>query len=279
MVEFVNTQVPELSIYALNRSGGTLELMKKLLAHDFPVIIEEGYDPEPARLGWMGHYLLLTGYDDGAGVFITNDSYLGPNMQYTYDHVQTFWQHFNYTYIVLYRLDRHQELMDLLGDDADEYQNIVNAREIARAEAVADQSDKFAWFNMGTNFVKLAQLEMERGNEDIAMERYANAAVAYDMARNLGLPWRMLWYQFGPFEAYYHVERYSDMIALAQNNLDDGGGQYVEETFYYGGLAREGLGELERAMSNYNAALSFNPNFSPAQLARDTLQEELTTGG
>jgi hypothetical protein len=69
------------------------------------------------------------------------------------------------------------------------------------------------------------------------------------------------------------------MIALAQNNLDDGGGQYVEETFYYGGLAREGLGELERAMSNYNAALSFNPNFSPAQLARDTLQEELTTGG
>jgi hypothetical protein len=150
MVEFVNTQVPELSIYALNRSGGTLELMKKLLAHDFPVIIEEGYDPEPARLGWMGHYLLLTGYDDGAGVFITNDSYLGPNMQYTYDHVQTFWQHFNYTYIVLYRLDRHQELMDLLGDDADEYQNIVNAREIARAEAVADQSDKFAWFNMGS---------------------------------------------------------------------------------------------------------------------------------
>jgi hypothetical protein len=149
----------------------------------------------------MGHYLLLTGYDDGAGVFITNDSYLGPNMQYTYDHVQTFWQHFNYTYIVLYRLDRHQELMDLLGDDADEYQNIVNAREIARAEAVADQSDKFAWFNMGTNFVKLAQLEMERGNEDIAMERYANAAVAYDMARNLGLPWRMFWYQFGPFEA------------------------------------------------------------------------------
>lgn len=279
MVEFVNTQVPELPVFALNRSGGTLELVKSLLANNFPVIIEEGYDPEPHDKGWMGHYLLLTGYDDSAGVFITQDSYLGANKQYSYDHIAEFWQHFNYTYIVLHTTERAAELLTLLDTDADEYQNAINALEIGRQEAIADQNDAFAWFNMGTNFVRLAELEAERGNNDIALERYANAAVAYDTARNIGLPWRMAWYQFGPFEAYYHVGRYNDMIALAQNNLNDGGGHFVEETFYYGGLAREGLGDFERALSNYEAAIAFNPNFTPAIEARTRMQEQLASGG
>jgi tetratricopeptide (TPR) repeat protein len=81
------------------------------------------------------------------------------------------------------------------------------------------------------------------------------------------------------FEAYYQVGRYNDMIALAQTNLNDGGGHFVEETFYYGGLAREGLGEYDRAISNYTAALNFNPNFTPAIVARDRLQEQLESGG
>jgi tetratricopeptide (TPR) repeat protein len=69
------------------------------------------------------------------------------------------------------------------------------------------------------------------------------------------------------------------MIALSQNNLNDGGGHYVEETFYYGGLAREGLGEYDRALNNYNAAIAFNPNFTPAIEARDALETRLANGG
>ena len=250
LVEYVNTQVPEVPVFAIERVGGDMELLKTILASNFPVIIEKGYDPEPDRLGWMGHYLLMTGYDDSVNVFTTHDSYLGANTNYAYDKIDTFWQHFNYTYIVLYSADRQEELMALLGNDADEWQNQVNALELARTEAVEDNADAFAWFNMGTNFVELGM--------------YAEAAQAYDQARNLGLPWRMLWYQFGPFEAYYNVGRYDDMIALARANQNDGGGHFVEETRYYLGLAREGRGELDLALENYNAALAFNPNFTPA---------------
>lgn len=261
MVDFVNTQVLELNAFALQRTGGTVDLLKTLIANDFPVIIEAGYDPEPDRLGWMGHYLLVTGYDDSVNVFITQDSYIGPNTNYNYDYIEGFWQHFNYTYIVLYRAEEEIELLNLLGGNADERQNTINALEIAREEAVADQTDAHAWFNMGTNFV--------------ALEMWAEAAQAYDQARNLGLPWRMMWYQFGPYEAYYQVGRYDDMIALAQAALNDGGGQFVEETYYYGGLAREGRGELSRALTNYDAALQFNPNFTPALDARNSLQTQL----
>ena len=138
-------------------------------------------------------------------------------------------------------------------------QRALNALQIATAEATADRSNAFAWFNMGTNFVRLGIMD--------------RAVIAYDEARRIGLPWRMLWYQFGPFEAYYAEGRYQDMIDLARNNLNDGGGQYVEETFYYAGLAREALGERDRAINNLREAVNFNPNFTAAREKLDQLTQ------
>ncbi|MDX2140643.1 MAG: C39 family peptidase [Chloroflexota bacterium] len=254
IIEYVNTQLPG-TTRALLRQGGTLETLKLLISNEFPVMIEAGYDPPNDPQGWMGHYLMVYGYDDGAQILRTMDSFEGPNYTYDYAYIDEFWRHFNRVYIVLYPFEREAELMALLGDDADEAQNWVNALEAARLEAVANQQDPFAWFNMGTNFVGTGM--------------YAEAAVAFDQARNVGggLPFRMLWYQFGPFEAYYQTARYNDMIQLAQQLLNDGGGHLVEETFYYGGLARLGLGETERARSNFQQAIFFNPNFTPAREA------------
>ncbi len=275
MVQFVNSQVPELPVYALLRYGGTLDTLKLLVANDFPVIIEAGYDPPRAAQGWMGHYLLVYGYDDVSQQIYTHDSYDGEGLPYSYSHIQEFWQHFNYTYIVVYESGREPELLQLLGADADPVANLYNAYDRARLEASADQNDNFAWHNMGSNLVLLAQAE-----PDQSAQFYEWAEVAFDQAINTGegLPWRMLWYQFGVYEAYLARGRYNDVITLAQAKLNDGGGQYVEETFYYAGRAREGLGELDRAMTNYNTALEFNPNFSPALEARDALAAR-TSGG
>src|SRR5690606_15708377 len=98
---------------------------------------------------------------------------------------------------------------------------------------------------------------------------YNEAATAFDQARNVGggLPWRMMWYQFGPFEAYYHTGRYQDMLNLAIANLNDGGGQYVEETFYYMGLAKIEMGNTSDGVRNLRDALAMNPNFTPASQA------------
>lgn len=269
LAEFVNTQVTELPVHAKVRYGGTRERLQQLIANDFPVIIEKGYDPEPHDLGWMGHYLLVIGYDESRTLYITHDSYISANYEYDYAYIEKFWQHFNYTYIVLYTSDREDELNAILGEDANERANYIHAYELARSEAIANQEDPFAWFNMGTNFVYMGM--------------YTEAALAYDQARSLGLPWRMFWYQFGPFEAYYQVGRYNDMLTMAQQNLNDGGGQFVEETFYYGGLARQGLGEYDRALSNFDQAIAFNPNFTLAREAREALlvlmQQQDNNGG
>ncbi len=256
MTEYVNT-ISGTGVQAALRYGGTQDLLKRLLANNFPVVIESGYDPVSAGQGWMGHYLLVSGYDDAASTFLTQDSYDGPNLPYTYDHIQEYWQHFNYVYIVLYTPDREAELSVLLGTDWDSNQNAYNALIRATDEARADQQNPFAWFNVGTGYTLLGD--------------FPRAAAAYDTARSLQLPWRMTWYQFGIFEAYLQTGRFEDVLALARANLNDGGGQYVEETFYYGGLARQGLGETQRALDNLNGAISFNRNFTPALEARDQI--------
>jgi len=255
MAEFVNTQVPEMDVYALIRYGGTLELLKALVANDFVVIIESGYDPERANQGWMGHYLSVIGYDDARQVIITNDSYDGEGLEYSYLHIQQFWQHFNYIYLVIYEQERLPELEALLGDNADEETNLYNTFDVARNEAIAPMTyeyhEAFAWFNMGAARVMLGIVDQ-------------TTAEAFNQARNIGLPWRTLWYRFEMYDAYLAVEDYNTVIDMAGAVRNDGGGQYVEETFYYAGLAREGLGETSRALENYRAAVNFNPNFTPA---------------
>ncbi len=256
MAEFVNTRIPELPVRALVRDGGTLELARQLMVDGFPVVIEKGYEPEGYT--WMGHYLLLSGYDEALEEFNSMDSFRGPNTRYSYAEIDEYWRHFNYRYIVLYTVNREEALLELLGAEADPWQNHINALERARAEAIADQDDAHAWFNMGSSFMSLGMADA--------------AAQAYDRAISLGLPWRMFWYQFGALEAYYAVGRYNDMIRIARQNQNDGGGHYVEETWYYLGMAREGRGETGKALENYITALSFNPNFSPAREARDRLR-------
>ncbi len=262
MVSFVNNEVPELPVYALKRYGGDIERLKTLIYSGFPVLIEAGYDPERANQGWMGHYLLVIGWDDVDGTLYTLDSYDGQDgnpLSYSYEHINEHWQHFNYVYVTLYESGAEPMLLDLLGADADIEDNYMNAFNKARDEATVNNDDAFAWFNMGSMLVEMAM--------------YDDAVIAFDYARNLGLPWRMLWYQFAPYEAYYEVGRYDDMIELARTIIDNSGG-YVEEAYYYAGVARAGMGETDRAIANFNTVLNFNPNFDDARLWLNTLQND-----
>ena len=128
---------------------------------------------------------------------------------------------------------------------------------VAAQNAVAnDPENEFLWFNLGTSYN--------------AVNEFKQAAAAYDKARAIGLPWRMLWYQFGPYEAYFQTGRYDDIILLADVTLQNR--PYFEESFYYKGLALEALGKAEEAKSNYEKAIRFNPKFVLANTAIKELE-------
>jgi tetratricopeptide (TPR) repeat protein len=130
--------------------------------------------------------------------------------------------------------------------------------------SLSGRDQYFAWFNRGTSLMLL--------------QDYAGAAAAYDSAFSLypnisadERPWRMLWYQTGPYFAYYYSQRYGDVISLATTTLSAMDEAILEESYYWRGLAREALGDRVGAVDDYRAALEHHPDFGPAVDALDRL--------
>jgi tetratricopeptide (TPR) repeat protein len=84
----------------------------------------------------------------------------------------------------------------------------------------------------------------------------------------------MLWYQVGPYQAYYNAGRYQDVIDLANTTLAYMLEPVLEESFYWRGLARQQTGDLEGAISDFKRTVELNSNFSPGyeQLERLGIQ-------
>ena len=257
LVRFVNENT---DLRAIARLGGNIQMLKQFIAAQFPIIIETGYMPE--GYDWIGHYQTVVAYDDLSDNFFLYDSYLGSGengegLAESYADLNENWKHFNRTFIVIYEPNRENEVRAILGELADPAQAAQVAWEVAQEEARANPRDVFAWFNMGTSLTRLG--------------RYEEATVAYDQARREGaLPWRMTWYQFGPFEAYFNAGRYDDVMALVNVNLTNGA-QYVEETYYWQGRVLETQGDSQGARNAFSRALQHNYLYADARAALDAM--------
>lgn len=268
MVDFVND---ETEYHALSRYGGNMELLKSFIAAGYPILIEKGYREKDAngKLSWMGHYQFVTAYDNTAKVFTVQDTYReGPNFKIHYDEFLDGWRDFNFLFIVVYPPDREDAIHNLLGNWADVKWSNQHALEIANEEVTTlkDMNAYFAWFNKGTSHVQL--------------QEYVDAASAYDQAFTIyaGLgkddstrPYRMMWYQTGPYWAYFYSGRYQDVINLATTTLDTVlSGPTLEESLYWRGLAELYSGQQVAGIKDLQDAVYYNKNFTAAiQALRD----------
>lgn len=255
MVDFVNSQT---NFKALFRVGGDLDLLKKFIAAGFPVIVEKGFEG-PSFDGWMGHYEVLNAFDDKKSRFTAQDSYIMANLPVPYDDMVKYWRAFNYTYIVVYPPDREAEVMAILGPQADTTYNYQYAAQKASDEiySTSGRDQYFAWYNRGSSLVGL--------------QDYAGAATAYDQAFALypsipekQRPWRMVWYQTGPYFAYFYSERYYDVLSLATTTIDNASEPAIEESFYWRAMANAALGQTDSAIADYRTSLQWHPNFEPS---------------
>jgi len=261
-----NVNVEELAYYVRNyagwlnvqyRVGGDLKLLKTFLAAGIPVMIEESfYFEDPFWVNddlWAAHYQLVTGYDEAAQTFVGQDSFHGPNLKIPYARLDEYWQAFNRVYILIYLPHQEDLVKSILGKDWDVDVNRQHALEVAQAETQATPENAFAWFNLGTNLTYF--------------ERYIEATDAYDKARDLGLPQRMLRYQFGPFIAYFHTGQIDDLIALTEYALKVT--PNAEEALLWHGWAMYRKGDISQAIKDFEQALAENPNYQDAQYALD----------
>ena len=250
---------------ALVRVGGDLETLKRLIANGYPVLVEKGphFRDIHYHLTWMGHYQVLNGYNDREEFFIAQDSYTHADYEQPYGDFIAEWRSFNYTYLVAFPENEENDVLNLLGADANVNQNYRNALKKAQEEIYPLEGiDRFfAYFNYGTNLVNLKD--------------YKGAATAYDQAFTLyddlpeesgARPYRILWYQTGPFFAYYYTGRYADVIKLATENSlemvrDDE--PALEESYYWRGKAKIAIGDRDGGINDLLTCLSYHPAFPP----------------
>ncbi len=263
-IEQLRDYAHSVGLEGIIRAGGTLEGLKQFVRAGFPVIVET-WDVTDVR-NQYGHYRLVIGYDEAAQAFelfdslyypASTDVYQGTTMGY--QALDEMWRVFNYVYLVIYPAERWNEVAEILGPDIDDETMYQQALERARAEladpleacdAYINCSDGmiFSWFNVGTNLLALGQP--------------AEAAAAYDQARQLGLQVRVLWYQPSLYEAYYKAGRYDDVIALTNTTLSTAGN--LEESLYWQAKARLAQGDEDGARADLRAALKYHEGWEPA---------------
>jgi peptidase C39-like protein len=264
-----NVNPDELQYFVLNEAGwlraeyrvaGNVDVVKRLLAANYPVLIEEASTllPEDA-LGpqddlWDAHYLLITGYDDSAeGTVTAQDPLRGPDKKITYAQIMKDWKPFNYLYMVLYLPQDEGEVKSILGNDWDPAENRQKAMDIAQAATVEDPGDAFAWFNLGSTLVYF--------------DRYAEATQAFDKAFTIGLPLRMTRYQFWPFSAYYNADRIDYLLKLTEDTYKLINGNYSEEALLWHGYGLLRNGDIKGAAADWNKALKVHPGYCDAEKA------------
>ena len=237
-----------LGLRADNLYAGDLERLKRLVSIGAPVLVSTWYvDPEE---GGMGHYRLLTGFDDVTQSVYFQDSYVSPgvNVRLSYAAFDEDWRVYSRAYMPVYAPELAEAVAAIVEGDLDEAFLKRRALRVAEEEAAQRPGNPYSWFNLGTALTRLG--------------RTGEAAVAFDHARAVGLPPRLLWYQFWPLEAYLAENRLTDVLALADFTLQQV--WELEESQYYRGKALEGLGRRAEARAAFEAAVRVNPKYAPA---------------
>ena len=76
----------------------------------------------------------------------------------------------------------------------------------------------------------------------------------------------MVWYQTGPYWAYFYSGRYYDVTNLATTTLDAMSEPVLEESYYWRALALNALGDSSGAVKDLRTSLDVHPEFEPSVL-------------
>ncbi len=237
------------------RYGAERGRLRALLRAGVPVIVEHWVAVEGR--GEMGHYRVVTGYDDATAAFRAADSYYGPAERYGYDAFEAMGRPFLGAYVVVHRPDQAAAVAAALAGDADD-----EAMWTRVGQAVDDHAARAP----GDPWAHVAQGEWRARRGDAA-----GAVEAYGRARAIGLPFRALWYQFGYAAALYDSGAYDALIAVADETTATMKGENLEEWHVWRGRALAALGRTDEARAAFEHALAFHPGFGPAVAARAAL--------
>jgi len=242
----------EYNLVPFHRPNGTIELIKQFIAYDIPVTTRTRLTENDD----IGHYRVVKGYDDTTAEFIQDDSMQGHNLRYSYSRFRSLWLMFNYEYLVLVPQDKEQIARIILGEDADLNTSWKKAVDKSQKELESNPDNIYARFNLSVALYH---------NGD-----FKNAVSEYETVENK-LPFRTLWYQIEPIQAYFVLGDYQKVFDLS-NKIFNYQNKAFSELYIMRGEIFKKQGNIKDAKREFEKAVFYNKNLKSAQLLLQSLQ-------
>jgi len=234
----------EYGLVPFHRPNGSIELVKQFIANDIPVVtrtlLTETED--------IGHYRVIKGYNDATGEIVQDDSLQGHNLKYTYSEFTKLWQTFNYEYLVLVPRKKEFVARAILGEDTDVVTSWKKAAANSRRELELNPDDMYARFNLSVALYYTGDFQ--------------NSVLNFEMIENR-LPFRTLWYQIEPVQAYFELGDYQRVFSLTEEIFNNQNRAF-SELYTLRGKVFKKQGNLEAAESEFEKAYFYNKSQKPA---------------
>lgn len=234
-----------------HRPNGNSDLIKLFIAYDIPVVARTWLKVTDD----IGHYRVVKGYDDTTQEFIQDDSLQGKNLRYSYDDFDAIWKKFNYEYLVLVPQEKQEIAKAILGENADFKKAWENAVIVAQKEVDNNPSDIDARFNLSVALFNVG--------------KFQQSTEEFEKVENQ-LPFRTLWYQIEPIEAYYELGNYDRVFAIIDKTLNPYNRAFSELYIIRGNIYKK-QGNIEKARAEFEKAVFYNINLKEAQEALNSL--------
>ncbi len=136
-----------------------------------------------------------------------------------------------------------------MGEDADEKTAWQKAVSISESEVNRNPNDIYARFNLSVALHNIGD--------------YQRSVEEFEKVEN-SLPFRTLWYQIEPIEAYYELGNYDRVFEITDRVLNYHNRAFSELYLIRGNIYKN-QGNLESARAEFEKAVFYNTNLKEAQ--------------
>lgn len=165
-----------LGLRALLGIAGSERLVKLLVTNGFPIIVSQYVSPADH----VGHYRPIQAYDNGAGIFLSSDPYLGQNHQIDYSSFDAIWKSTNRRFMLLYPPGK-QQLLDRVLAAAGWDRKRAFASDLARVRGLLSGKVRDL-----TGYGSPRNFELALAWDDLQLGNIAASRQALNTARRLG---------------------------------------------------------------------------------------------
>jgi len=246
-LEEIAEKSKDYNLTAYHRPNGNTDIIKNFINYDIPIIARTLTKANED----IGHYRVIKGYDQDIQSIIQDDSLQNKNLWYTYSDFDAIWEKFNFEYLVLVPKDKIGIAEAILGGDANEKIAWQKAADTSRKILAKNPNDTTARFNLSVALYHTGEFQ--------------KSVSEFEKVENR-IPFRTLWYQIEPIEAYYKLGNFNKVFEITNRILNNYNRAFSELYLIRGEIYLK-QGNIAAAKSEFQKAALYNKNLKSAQEA------------